>query len=155
MIYFIRGGDLVKIGKAKDVAIRLRELQRKHPEELRVIITIPGNEKQERKLHARFEDRRVHGEWFNITDDEVIAAATEFSADESNYPAFTPSDYAGILSATLALAEEAGLMVGVRNADANAKRPDGLMVYIAGLRTDGAGAVFAPDAAPTPTEAAA
>lgn len=72
-----------------------------------------------------------------------------------NTHTLTAADFAAILSSTLALAEEAGLVVGVRNADANAKRPDGLMVYIAGLRTDGAGGVFAPDAAPTPTEAAA
>lgn len=59
-------------------------------------------------------------------------------------PVLTAADFAAILSSTLALAAEAGLMIGVRNADANAKRPDGLMLYIAGLRTNGEGAIFAP-----------
>jgi hypothetical protein len=60
-----------------------------------------------------------------------------------NTQSLTAADFAAILSSTLALAAEAGLVVGVRNAAANEKRPDGLMVYIAGLRTDGAGAIVA------------
>lgn len=60
-----------------------------------------------------------------------------------NAQALTAADVADILSRTLELAQEAGLLVGVRNADANAKRPDGLMVYVSGLRTDGSGAIVA------------
>lgn len=67
-----------------------------------------------------------------------------------NTHTLTPADFAAILSTTLAMAGEAGLIVGVRNADANAKRPDGLMIYIAGLRTDGEGAVFAPEVEEAP-----
>ena len=47
----------------------------------------------------------------------------------------TAADFADILSTTLALANEAGLIVGVRNATANEKRPAGLMIYISGLTT--------------------
>lgn len=61
----------------------------------------------------------------------------------NNTHTLSAADFAAILSSTLALAAEAGLIVGVRNADANAKRPDGLMIYISALRTDGEGAVFA------------
>jgi hypothetical protein len=60
-----------------------------------------------------------------------------------NTQSLTAADFAAILSSTLALAAEAGLMIGVRNAAANEKRPDGLMLYIAGLRTDGNGAILA------------
>ena len=49
-----------------------------------------------------------------------------------NTQSLTAADFAAILSSTLALAAEAGLMIGVRNAAANEKRPDGLMLYIAG-----------------------
>lgn len=67
-----------------------------------------------------------------------------------NTHTLTPADFAAILSSTLAMAEEAGLIVGVRNASANEKRPDGLMIYIAGLRTNGEGTVFAPEVAEAP-----
>jgi hypothetical protein len=57
----------------------------------------------------------------------------------------TPADFADILTSTLALAAEAGLAVGVRNATANEKRPEGLLIYVSGLRTDGSGAILAAD----------
>ena len=60
-----------------------------------------------------------------------------------NTQSLTAADFAAILSSTLALAAEAGLMIGVRNAAANERRPDGLMLYIAGLHTDGNGAILA------------
>ncbi len=60
-----------------------------------------------------------------------------------NTHTLSAADFAAILSSTLALAAEAGLMIGVRNAAANEKRPDGLMIYIAGLHTDGNGAILA------------
>lgn len=63
------------------------------------------------------------------------------SAKKAEYK-LSVEDVADILSRTLALAIEAGLVVGVRNAEANAKRPAGLMIYIANLRTDGSGAVL-------------
>ena len=49
-----------------------------------------------------------------------------------NTHTLTAADFAAILSSTLALAAEAGLMIGVRNAAANEKRPDGLMIFIRG-----------------------
>lgn len=143
MIYFIRGGDLVKIGKANNVNARLRNLRREHTEELRVIATIPGNEKQERKLHDRFRERRVHGEWFSITNDEALAAAAEFSANEENYPAFTASDFVSILSSTLSYATEAGLSVGVKNRPASPGRAAGLLIFIGGLSTTADGRLVA------------
>lgn len=51
----------------------------------------------------------------------------------------TPADFADILGVTLAMAAEAGLTVGVREAPANKQRPAGVMLYISGLTTaDGA-----------------
>jgi hypothetical protein len=55
----------------------------------------------------------------------------------------TPADFADILTSSLALAAEAGLTVGIRNATANEKRPEGLLIYVSGLRTDGTGAILA------------
>lgn len=60
-----------------------------------------------------------------------------------NTHTLTAADFAAILSSTLALAAEAGLITGIRNAPANERRPGGLMIYIANLQTDGSGAILA------------
>lgn len=53
-------------------------------------------------------------------------------------------EVAEILARALELALEAGLLVGIRNAPANERRPDGLMVYVSGLRTEDGAIVAQP-----------
>lgn len=69
-----------------------------------------------------------------------------------NTHTLSAADVADILSRTLALAIEAGLIVGVRNAPANDRRPVGLMIYVAGLSTAGDGTIAAVEATPAPQE---
>lgn len=45
----------------------------------------------------------------------------------------SPAEFAAILSTTLAMAEEAGLFVGVQNRPASGVRPGGLLIFIGGL----------------------
>lgn len=51
----------------------------------------------------------------------------------------TAEDFASILATTLALAEEAHIRIGVRNAPPTPLRGEGLMIFIPGLYVDGAG----------------
>lgn len=78
MIYFIQAeqGGPVKIGytTGETIAARLSSLQTSCPFPLRVLRTMPGTTQDERALHARFADARLHGEWFHPTD-ELIALA--------------------------------------------------------------------------------
>lgn len=60
-----RGRAAVKIGYAKDIAKRLRQLQTGSPAKLKLIAVIPGDRDVERGLHDRFADHRLHGEWFH------------------------------------------------------------------------------------------
>ena len=62
--YFIQGHPLtpVKIGRARDVADRLRSLQTGSPITLRVLLTLDGD--REAELHERFREWRFQGEWF-------------------------------------------------------------------------------------------
>lgn len=60
-------------------------------------------------------------------------------AKESNE--LTADDFADILSTTLALAEEAHIRIGVRNAPSTPLRGEGLMIFIPGLFVDGAGRI--------------
>lgn len=62
--YMIEAGELVKIGRAKDVGSRVKALQTGSAELLRVIRRIPFD--CERQLHLRFAAQRAHGEWFRF-----------------------------------------------------------------------------------------
>jgi hypothetical protein len=68
-VYFIRGGDLVKIGKANHPEMRLRELQTGSPFALELLLTLEGGTQEERALHKRFIAYRVRNEWFRYEDE--------------------------------------------------------------------------------------
>lgn len=79
-VYFIQSvnGGPVKIGIAKSVSARLAVLQGAQPYALNIIATVPdGGREMEKKLHQRFADRRINGEWFDITKTEVEAAISD------------------------------------------------------------------------------
>lgn len=65
-VYFI-GGDTgaIKIGIARDPERRLATLQCGSPIKLRIMASGPGSHHDERTLHARFAEHRLHGEWFS------------------------------------------------------------------------------------------
>lgn len=65
-VYFIQGedGGPIKIGVANNPTKRLAELQRTSPVRLEIIAKVPGDESDEKRLHMRFNDLRLHGEWF-------------------------------------------------------------------------------------------
>jgi hypothetical protein len=61
--------DLVKIGwTASDVAQRWKALENARGEELHLLLTLPGTQRDEVKLHQRFaDDRMPRGEWFRMS----------------------------------------------------------------------------------------
>jgi hypothetical protein len=65
-IYFLRAGPdgPVKIGRARDVARRVRTLQTGSAVQLLLLGVIPGVAKLERQLHHRWRRCRIRGEWF-------------------------------------------------------------------------------------------
>jgi hypothetical protein len=63
-LYFIRKGDNVKIGRAKDPANRLKALQTGCPEKLELAEVLDGRGYEERVWHKAFANERLHGEWF-------------------------------------------------------------------------------------------
>lgn len=67
MIYFMQVGVTlgpVKIGYAEDPEQRRRTLQTAHAERVHIIAMVPGDRARERRLHARFAEGRLNGEWF-------------------------------------------------------------------------------------------
>jgi|CXWK01.1.fsa_nt_gi hypothetical protein len=63
------------------------------------------------------------------------------TTDEQNDLA--PAEFAAILSTTLALAADAHITVGIRNAPANERRPAGLIIYLSGIAADDEGRLIA------------
>lgn len=65
-VYFVQSvnGGPIKIGCALDPASRLETLQTSYPEPLKLLAVTDGGFELERKLHEKFSDHRVHGEWF-------------------------------------------------------------------------------------------
>ena len=69
-VYFIQSihGGPIKIGIARDIDVRLRELQVGNPHPLRVIgILKNAGKKREGELHQHFLSTRLCGEWFEDT----------------------------------------------------------------------------------------
>lgn len=67
-VYFIRAGDLVKIGHSVNPPQRLRMLRTGSPVPLEFWHLEAGGKDRERELHERFAADRAHGEWFHISD---------------------------------------------------------------------------------------
>jgi hypothetical protein len=82
-IYFIQceKTKAVKIGISSDPLKRLGQLQTGSPGKLAILGTIPGNEATEANLHRQFSDRRGHGEWFDLSEEEVagLVEQTQFN----------------------------------------------------------------------------
>ncbi len=65
-VYFAICGDLVKIGYAADVALRLVQLQTGNPTPINILAVLTGVAPHvERMYHREFHDLRQLGEWFS------------------------------------------------------------------------------------------
>jgi hypothetical protein len=67
MIYLIRSGDFVKIGKANDPWGRLADLQTSHYNDLELLAVMPGDAGAEAVLHRSFARYSRRGEWFDAS----------------------------------------------------------------------------------------
>lgn len=72
MIYFMRADSAVKIGftrQRSSLSKRLEDLQSGNPKRITVVAMMAGDEEDEQRLHARFAQHRLTGEWFKLCDD--------------------------------------------------------------------------------------
>ena len=64
-IYFLRRGDLIKIGFSDDVRTRVTQLKSSAPPgEITFLGYMPGDRSMEKHLHKKFSEYRSYGEWF-------------------------------------------------------------------------------------------
>lgn len=85
-VYFARTRKAIKIGYAKDVAKRVAALQVGNANKLRVVLELPGTERDERQIHWLFEEHRMRGEWFR--PDPFVLASIDLMREEGTFGAF-------------------------------------------------------------------
>jgi hypothetical protein len=68
-VYFIRGGDAIKIGYTQDVVARLSALQTASSIPLELLASIDGDKAEEVRQHRRWRHLRIRGEWFEAGED--------------------------------------------------------------------------------------
>lgn len=75
VIYFISDGDSVKVGKSKFPLNRIVELQVGNPRKLIMLAIFPCIKREadewEKTFHEWFKDKRIRGEWFSLTDEDI------------------------------------------------------------------------------------
>jgi hypothetical protein len=69
-VYFVtcREANAVKIGFSVEPRARLPEIQWGCPLPLTLEAVMPGDHQEEARLHRWFDDERITGEWFRLTD---------------------------------------------------------------------------------------
>lgn len=71
LVYLIECQGLIKIGVSADPETRLKELGTGSPHQHSLLKVIPGGFEVERMLHKKFSDKRVRGEWFRLTSEDL------------------------------------------------------------------------------------
>lgn len=66
VVYFVRCGDFIKIGRTDCLPLRLKDMGTVNPYPLTVIHTVPGNRRTEIEFHTTFAAHRHRGEWFRL-----------------------------------------------------------------------------------------
>lgn len=68
IVYFVRSGPLVKIGRTTWIDCRMRAIRRSlpHPKDSELIAYFHGSKQDERRLHRAFKHIWVGKEWYRL-----------------------------------------------------------------------------------------
>lgn len=105
-IYFIESGNMVKIGRTKDIEKRMSSIRTSCPFPIKLLAYVVADPDLEKRIHRDFAEDRVHGEWFNLSEklckfieklkiNEAVDFNTEF--DSSIWFSIAESDAKGKL----------------------------------------------------------
>jgi hypothetical protein len=80
-LYLISGGGLIKIGIADDVQKRIKTLNLASPVPLELVASffVSNAMSVEGELHRHFSDKRVRGEWFDLSRQDIEWILSRFS----------------------------------------------------------------------------
>jgi hypothetical protein len=76
VVYFIRAGNAVKIGRTTNLSGRLKALATGSAVPLEVLAAVPGGRELEARLHRRWRHLHLRGEWFRA-DEALVRSARE------------------------------------------------------------------------------
>ena len=80
VVYFVQAeAGAIKIGNTKYLDWRMDGLQGQSPVALTLLATMPGTRSDEFRLHAKFAEHRLHGEWFSPHPD-ILAEIERLNA---------------------------------------------------------------------------
>jgi hypothetical protein len=71
VVYFLRGGDVIKIGYTTNLAARQRALETASAVPLELLASVPGDRREEARLHREWWHLHIRGEWFHA-DEELL-----------------------------------------------------------------------------------
>ena len=73
-VYFLQGENgLIKIGYSQDYKERYKALKKMSPVDIKLLFVVKTDDMVglERNLHNRFQEKRVKGEWFQLSMQEI------------------------------------------------------------------------------------
>lgn len=73
---------LLKVGRTLRGTKRWKELQTGNGSKLEVVGWIRGSHKEENAIHDSLVDQHVRGEWFHVSEEQVLAIAEVCEEDE-------------------------------------------------------------------------
>lgn len=87
LVYVIQAGEHVKIGWTTNLGNRIEDLRSGSPHRLDVLGVCPGDRDLERAWHHEFRSERVHGEWFQLSADQLEALCERLEPVEVQFTA--------------------------------------------------------------------
>ena len=71
-IYFFKCQDTVKIGISSNPGKRLVSLKTGLPFKLECLGVMLGDDKKEKEIQNQFKDKHIQGEWYSLTDNDLL-----------------------------------------------------------------------------------
>lgn len=65
-VYFIKNGNVVKIGRSEAPYKRMKDMEVANHANLEMLALVDGGLKREKSLHKRFQKHHIRGEWFTL-----------------------------------------------------------------------------------------
>lgn len=80
-VYIVKTPRGYKIGKTKALHSRIKQLQTGSPDKIEHVLSLVTDSMNEleRELHQAFAGKRVHSEWFAMSQDDIEAIRNEYA----------------------------------------------------------------------------